>query len=72
VVRNILFGAPAQQHRLLNLFRWFGNELQIPLVGVGTAEALRAVQSDDQLANRFEPHSRYRLGSIPAKVPNAT
>ncbi|MBW0961517.1 TniB family NTP-binding protein, partial [Escherichia coli] len=32
-----------------------GNELQIPLVGVGTAEALRAIRSDDQLANRFEP-----------------
>jgi hypothetical protein len=40
---------------LLNLLRWLGNELQIPLVAVGTAEALRAVQSDDQLANRFEP-----------------
>jgi hypothetical protein len=25
------------------------------LVAVGTAEALRAIQSDDQLANRFEP-----------------
>ena len=40
---------------LLNLLRWLGNELRIPLVGVGTAEALRAVRSDDQLANRFEP-----------------
>jgi hypothetical protein len=29
--------------------------LQIPLVAVGTAEAFHAVQSDDQLANRFEP-----------------
>lgn len=29
--------------------------MQIPLVGVGTAEALRAIRSDDQLANRFEP-----------------
>jgi hypothetical protein len=29
--------------------------LQIPLVAVGTAEALHAIQSDDQLANRFEP-----------------
>jgi hypothetical protein len=32
-----------------------GNELQIPLVAAGTAAALHAVQSDDQLANRFEP-----------------
>jgi hypothetical protein len=44
-----------QQRRLLNVLRWLGNELQIPLVGVGTAEALRAIRSDDQLVNRFEP-----------------
>jgi Bacterial TniB protein len=54
-LHNVLSGAPAQQRRLLNLLRWIGNELQIPLVGVGTAEALRAIRSDDQLANRFEP-----------------
>ncbi len=54
-VHNLLSGSRLQQRRLLNLLRWLGNELQIPLVAVGTAEALRAVQSDDQLANRFEP-----------------
>src|ERR1700730_18431077 len=32
-----------------------GNELQLPIVAVGTIEALRALQSDEQLANRFEP-----------------
>ena len=54
-VHNILSGARLQQRRLLNLLRWVGNELQISLIAVGTAEALHAVQSDDQLANRFEP-----------------
>lgn len=54
-LHNILSGTRAQQRRLLNLLRWLGNELQIPLVGVGTAEALHAIRSDDQLANRFEP-----------------
>src|SRR5258708_34340681 len=54
-VHNLLSGSRLQQRRLLNLLRWLGNELQIPLVAVGTAEALQAVQSDDQLANRFEP-----------------
>jgi hypothetical protein len=54
-VHNLLSGSRVAQRRLLNLLRWLGNELQIPLVAVGTAEALRAVQSDDQLANRFEP-----------------
>lgn len=54
-LHNVLSGTPAQQRRLLNLLRWLGNELQIPLAGVGTAEALRAIRSDDQLSNRFEP-----------------
>jgi hypothetical protein len=54
-VHNILSGSSLHQRRLLNLLRWLGNELQIPLVASGTAEALHAVQSDDQLANRFEP-----------------
>jgi len=54
-VHNLLAGSRLQQRRLLNLLRWLGNELQIPLVAVGTVEALHAIQSDDQLANRFEP-----------------
>jgi hypothetical protein len=54
-VHNLLSGSRLNQRRLLNLLRWLGNELQIPLIAVGTAEALHAVQSDDQLANRFEP-----------------
>jgi hypothetical protein len=54
-VHNLLSGAQDKQRRMLNLLRWLGNELQIPLVGAGTAEALRAIRSDDQLANRFEP-----------------
>jgi type II secretory pathway predicted ATPase ExeA len=56
-LHNLLSGTSLQQRRLLNVLRWIGNELQIPLVGVGTAEALRAIRSDDQLANRFEPYA---------------
>ena len=54
-VHNLLAGPQVQQRRMLNLLRWIGNELQIPLIAAGTAEALHAIQSDDQLANRFEP-----------------
>lgn len=54
-VHNLLAGAQVQQRRLLNLLRWIGNELQISIIAAGTAEALHAIQSDDQLANRFEP-----------------
>jgi hypothetical protein len=56
-VHNLLSGSRLQQRRLLNLLRWLGNELQIPVVAVGTHDALHAIQSDDQLANRFTPVS---------------
>jgi hypothetical protein len=56
-LQSVLAGSRDQQRRFLNLLRWLGNELRIPIVAVGTAEALRAIQSDDQLANRFGPFS---------------
>jgi hypothetical protein len=54
-LQNLLSGSRLQQRRLLNVLRWLGNEIQIPLVAAGTMDALHAIQSDDQLANRFEP-----------------
>lgn len=60
--QNLLAGAQLQQRRMLNLLRWLGNELQIPIIAAGTAEALHAIQSDDQLANRFEPITLPRWG----------
>jgi len=54
-VHNLL-AAPAQRQReLLNVLRYLGNELRIPLVCMGTREAYMAIRSDDQLENRFEP-----------------
>ena len=69
-LQNILAGSRLQQRRLLNLLRWLGNELQIPLVAVGTAEALHAIQSDDQLG---EPIRAHRTASVPlsAKSTNS-
>jgi hypothetical protein len=54
-VHNLLSGTRIRQRRVLNLMRWLGNELQLPLVAVGTADGLRAIQLDDQLTSRFEP-----------------
>jgi hypothetical protein len=78
-VHNLLSGSALQQRRILNLLRWLGNELQIPLIAVGTAEALHAIHSDDQLANRFEPlglppwqddeEFRSLLGTLEAVLP---
>lgn len=52
---NALAGTYMKQRRFLNGIKYLGNELQIPFVAAGTSEALRAIASDPQLANRFEP-----------------
>jgi hypothetical protein len=62
-VHNVLTGPVNKQRQFLNVLKYLGNDLQIPLVGLGTNEALRAIQADPQLANRFEPAAlpRWRL-----------
>ena len=62
-VHNVLTGPVNKQRQFLNVLKYLGNDLQIPLVGLGTKEALRAIQADPQLANRFEPAAlpRWRL-----------
>lgn len=54
-VHNLLAGTSAAQREFLNLIRFLGNQLKIPIVCVGTKDAYYAVRSDDQLENRFEP-----------------
>ncbi|MBP6918809.1 MAG: TniB family NTP-binding protein [Legionellaceae bacterium] len=54
-VHNLLAGTTAIQREFLNLIRFLGNQLKIPIVCVGTREAYFAIRSDDQLENRFEP-----------------
>lgn len=54
-IHNMLAGSGAAQREFLNLLRFLGNELRIPIIGVGTREAYLAIRSDDQLENRFEP-----------------
>ena len=52
----ILATAAIKRHGRHALFlRFLGNELRIPIVGVGTRDAYLAIRSDDQLENRFEP-----------------
>lgn len=54
-VQHILAGTTVKQRNFLNMIKFLGNELQIPIVGVGTQDALNALQTDPQLSNRFEP-----------------
>ena len=64
-LHNVLAGRGDTRREFLNLIRFLGNELRIPLVGVGTREAYLAIRSDDQLENRFEPFT------LPLWTPDA-
>lgn len=54
-LHNMLAGGPAVRREFLNLIRFQGNVLRIPIIGVGTEDAYRAIRADDQLENRFKP-----------------
>jgi Bacterial TniB protein len=54
-IHQIVAGKLGTQRQFLNTIKYLGNELLIPIVGVGTYEAFNALQTDPQLANRFEP-----------------
>jgi hypothetical protein len=54
-LHNLLGGSGDKRREFLNLLRYLGNELRIPLVGVGTRDAFLAIRADDQLENRFAP-----------------
>ena len=54
-LHNLLAASNPRQRELLNLLRYLGNELRIPLACLGTREAYLAIRTDDQLENRFEP-----------------
>lgn len=54
-VHNLLSCKGRQQRELLNLMRFLGNELRIPLACLGARDAYHAIRSDEQLENRFEP-----------------
>ncbi len=54
-LHNVLAGSAPIRNEFLNLLRFLGNSLRIPIIGVGTEDAYRAIRTDDQLENRFKP-----------------
>ncbi len=54
-IHHILAGVPTKQRKFLNVLKYLSSELKISLVCAGTTEAFNAIQSDPQLANRFQP-----------------
>ena len=46
-LHNILAGNTSKQQEFLNILRFLGNELQLPIVGVCIKDAYLAIRSDD-------------------------
>lgn len=61
-IQHVLAGNMSKQRSFLNVIKYLSNELQIPIVAVGTKDAFRAIHTDPQLANRFEPHVLPKCG----------
>lgn len=53
-IHHILAGTMSKQKAFLNVIKYMDNELEVPIVGVGTRDAFRAIQTDPQLSNRFD------------------
>jgi hypothetical protein len=54
-IHNLIAGPLLRQRSYLNAIRYIGNQIKRSIVGVGTIDALRAIQVDPQLGNRFKP-----------------
>ena len=54
-IHHILAGSAIAQRTFLNMIKYLANELQIVIVAVGIKDAFNVINSDPQLANRFEP-----------------
>ncbi len=61
---HAIVGSPKKQRQFLNAIKSLGNHLKIPIIASGTEQALNALQSDPQLANRFHPAflPRWKMG----------
>lgn len=64
-LHNIEYSNRQAQGQILAMLKYLGNQLQIPIVAVGTEKAWNALKSDPQMANRFEPFPlpRWRDGN---------
>ena len=51
---SLLTGSPIKQREVMNAIKLLCNELVIPIIGVGTREAVRVLHTDPQHASRFD------------------
>jgi len=52
-IHNFLAGPTNRLQSCMNAIRRLGNNLQIPIVAIGTKDAFRAIHSDSQMSERF-------------------
>ncbi|HBV28686.1 putative Transposon, transposition helper protein C [Serratia proteamaculans] len=51
---SLLTGTALKQREVMNAIKLLCNELEIPIVGIGTREAVRVLHTDPQHASRFD------------------
>ena len=61
---SLLTGSTRKQHELMNTVKMLCNELAIPIIGVGTQEAVQVLHTDPQHASRFD------VARLPAWKPD--
>jgi GTPase SAR1 family protein len=54
-IHNILNGSPARQRQIMSAIRDLSSRLTMPVILSGVKEALRAVNTEDQISNRYRP-----------------
>ncbi|TSK09168.1 MAG: AAA family ATPase [Geobacter sp.] len=54
-IHNVLCGSVPKQRAFMNALKNLGNRMKMPLVLVGTKEALAATNTDTQISSRFRP-----------------
>jgi hypothetical protein len=50
---SLLAGSSKKQREVMNALKYLCNEVQIPIVGVGTQDSVRVIKSDPQYSSRF-------------------
>lgn len=54
-IHNVLCGSVPKQRAFMNALKNLGNRMQMPMVLVGTKDALHATNTDSQINSRFRP-----------------
>lgn len=54
-IHNILNGSPARQKQIMSAIRDLSSTLKMPVILAGVKEALRAVNTEDQISSRYRP-----------------